>query len=298
VEFSGWEGDGISLHSDFGIGIISGQGKYEGPVELEIYQAVANRIFGDGKVPSCKAEFIPAWKLKGVGASASFCAAFAAGLFHLTGKKPTVEEIFAAAQSGDLVAHAGKASGIDAKTVSFGHPLVFQRSFSPPAFNSQPADFALPSGRVLLLVDTFAGRKDGTGKMIEIFAKSFGITGVPQEIGEEKRAQVREEYVPVWEKIRLAMKGASAAELGKIMNENHALLSARGVSSSGIEKAVSASLSSGALGAKLTGAGGEGGAALVLCEKKNIAEVMKKISDAAGFSSYPLSLANRGACVD
>ena len=297
VDFSSWDGEGIALKSAFGNGVILASGRYEGPDELAIYSEVAAKIFGEGKPPSCIAEFSPAWKLKGVGTSASLCAAFAAGLFRLKGAKADAEMVFEAAQAGDLVAHAGKASGIDTKTVSYGKPLIFQRSFAPPEYDAKQSGFSLPTGCRMMLVDTFAGKKDGTGKMLGIFASQSGISGAPQDLPEETRAKVREEYASLWEKIKAAMKKAGAATIGELMNENHALLRNRKVSSPGIERAVSAALASGALGAKLTGAGGDGGAVLVLCSERAVKPVEKGIA-ALGFGVHPLSIAQQGACAD
>ena len=297
ILFSPWEGSGIALKSALGNATVSPAGRYDGPDDLGIYAEVAGSVFGSAPIPPCTAEFMPVWKLKGVGTSASLCAAFAAGLFRLKGETADAERIFSAAQAGDLVAHGGKASGIDAKTVSYGKPLVFQRSFSPPKYGATPAGFSLPSGTKLLLVDTNAGKKDGTGKMVGIFASQFGISSAPQDAPEEKRAEVRGEYSLLWEKVSAAMKKADAKTIGELMNENHALLRGRNVSSAGIEKAVSAALSAGALGAKLTGGGGEGGAVLALCSGKS-EKAVKKGMAALGFACHPLSLARKGACAD
>lgn len=296
VRFSPGEGGGIALKSSLGNGRVSPSGGYEGAGELQIFSEVASKVFGNGRIPSCIAEFLPAWKLKGVGTSASLCAAFAAGLFRLAGKKAGAEDIFAAAQAGDLVAHGGRASGIDAKTVSYGKPLVFRRSFSPLAFNSKPAGFSLPNGTALLLIDTNVGKKDGTLKMLRIFASQSAIKGTPAEAGEGKREEVRQEFAPLWEKIAKAMKGSSAKGLGALMGENHALLKKRNMSSAGIEKAVSSAIALGAHGAKLTGAGGEGGAVLALCDAGKCAAIAKGIASLTGFSCHPLSLAKKGAC--
>ena len=298
VKFSPWEGDGIALKSSLGNGRISPSGSYEGAGGLEIFSEVASEVFGNGTIPSCVAEFLPAWKLKGVGTSASLCAAFAAGLFRLAGKKAGAEDIFAAAQAGDLVAHGGRASGIDAKTVSYGKPLVFQRSFKPPKFDSRPADFSLPAATALLLIDTNSGKKDGTLKMLRIFASQFAINGTPAEEPEGKREEVRQEFAPLWEKIAKAMKGASAKGLGALMNDNHALLKKRKMSCVGIEKAVEAALSAGAYGAKLTGGGGEGGAVLALCDAGRSAAIAKGMTSSTGFSCHPLSLAEKGAAAE
>lgn len=289
---------GILFHSGYGSGRISPEGTYSGPDELLIYPEVASKVFAGRRMPDCTAKFVSAWKLKGVGTSASLCAAFAAGMFRLAGKKASAEEIFAAAQAGDLVAHGGKASGIDAKTVSYGKPLVFRKSFSPPAFEGKPVGFVLPEGTALLLIDTNAGKKDGTQKMIQVFGKEFGITAPPQEVPGEKRGEVQEEYLQLWKKIEAGIADTDAKTLGALMDKNHALLKRRKVSSPGIEKAVSAALSAGAYGAKLTGGGGEGGAVLALVGKGGVEAVAGQITSSTGFSCYPVSLAGSGARVD
>ncbi|MCX6773276.1 MAG: hypothetical protein NTV88_05940 [Candidatus Micrarchaeota archaeon] len=291
-------GRSIILNSVYGTGRISQDCDYNGPYELELFAAVAKSVFSTSAVAPCSVEFVSAWKLKGVGTSASLCAAFAAGLFSLAGKKATPEEIFAAAQTGDLIAHGGRASGIDAKTVSVGGAMEFKRNFSPPAYDFKPVKLNLPSGESLLLIDTFAGKKSTTSEMVALFAKSFGIAKAPQELGEGERASVREEYDAVWDSLAPAMKKGDAKKIGELMNDNHTLLKKRGVSSRGIDFAVTAALEAGARGAKMTAAGGEGGAAIALCEKKNEKKMQSAIADATGFTAYSVSLAKKGACTD
>ena len=69
---------------------------------------------------------------------------------------------------------------------------------------------------------------------------------------------------------RLATEGAEAVEqgdleaLGDLMNVNQGLLSALGLSSPALEASVHRLRALGALGAKLTGAGGDGGAVIGL----------------------------------
>lgn len=297
VGFTGGSRPGIGMQSALGNGLIAQDGSYSGVEALSVYSEVARAVFGSA-MPSAGVRFSPSWNLKGVGVSASLCAAFAAGCFALAGKKPAAEEIFAAAQSGDLKAHGGKASGIDAKTVSFGRPLVFQRSFEPPAFNSSPAAFALPAGTSLMLIDTYAGKKGNTGELIAAFGRTFGITSTPQEAQAEKREKVQEEFAPLWKSLGMEMKKPDAKKLGLLMNENHALLNKRGVGSQGIEEAVAAALAAGAYGAKLTGAGGEGGAVLALIKERNETLFSSQLQSSAGFASFKISLAKKGAGVD
>ncbi len=67
-------------------------------------------------------------------------------------------------------------------------------------------------------------------------------------------------------------------ELGAVMNICHGLLNAIGVSTPALEEMLSIARGAGALGAKLTGAGG-GGSIVALCPGK-VAEVSRTLSDA------------------
>lgn len=289
---------GILLSSMLGKGAIAPGGSYAGEPRLSIYASVAKGMFPAGGMPSCSAEFFSAWGMKGVGVSASLCAAFAAGIAHAAGRKASPEDVFSAAQSGDLVAHGGRASGIDAKTVSAGKPLAFTRTFYPSAFIGKPMRFPLPAGASLMLIDTNKGKKDGTDAMLQKFAKSFGISTPPEGASEEKREEVRAEYAPIWQGVLSSIKAKDAKGLGSLMGANHSLLRKRGMSSDGIERAIASALSYGAHGAKLTGGGGEGGAALALLQKSSARASAKKIEDETGFQCYPLTLARAGARVD
>jgi mevalonate kinase len=273
---------------------ISPDFSFRGEPRLSMFTAAAKEACAK-KLPSCTAEFMPGWSIKGVGTSSSLAAAFAAGLLALSGRKPSARKIFLAAQSGDLVAHEGKASGIDARAVAFGKPVIFQRKFSPAKLSARPAKFSLPAGCSLLLIDTFKGRRDSTAAMLANFALSFSIATLPAATPEEKRKEVQQEFAPI---LKAALAAKTAKELGKAMDDNHVLLRMRRVSSQGIEAAVSAALSAGAHGAKLTGGGGEGGAAIALCDSARMQQASGAIAGSTGFACHPISLAKEGAKVD
>jgi len=295
VKFSDSSQPGIAMNSSLGSARIAPDFSFSGEPRLAAFAAVAKEACGKKPVPSCSAEFLLSWSLKGVGTSSSLGAAFAAGLLTLSGKKASARKIFLSAQAGDLVSHQGKASGIDARAVAYGKPIVFQRKFSPPKFSARSAKFSLPPGCSLILIDTYKGKKDSTAAMLASFAGSFGISTLPAATSEEKRHEVRAEFSPI---LKDALAAKTAQELGKAMDDNHILLRMRRVSSQGIDSAVSAAISAGAYGAKLTGGGGEGGAALALCESARSGQISKQVSDATGFACHPLSIATGGAKID
>ncbi|MCX8197296.1 MAG: mevalonate kinase [Candidatus Micrarchaeota archaeon] len=267
--------EGIALASELGIGRISKNGEYEGAPELEMYAHVARKLLGKRKIPSCTAKFAPALRLKGIGTSSSLCAAFAAGLCRLAGKKATKKEIYEAVQAGDLVAHGKKASGIDAAVVSYGVPLIFKKD-AAGAISWQKIKIRLPAGFCFLLIDTYEGKRESTADLIEKFGKSF-----------DEKVRL-EEYLELWGKIKDAF--GDAKKLGELMLQNHYLLKERGVSSAGIEKAIEAALKAGAFGAKITGAGGEGGVVVALVKKNEASAVAESIMKDSGFASVAVRL--------
>lgn len=285
---------GTALRSSLGMAHILPDFSFKGEPRLSMFAAVAKEACGR-KLPPCTAEFLPSWSLKGVGTSSSLAAAFAAGLLALSGRKPSARKLFLAAQAGDLVAHEGKASGIDARAVAFGKPVIFQRKFSPAKLSARAAKFSLPPGCSLLLIDTFRGKRDSTAAMLANFALSFSIATLPAATSEEKRKEVQQEFAPI---LKAALAAKTPQELGKAMSDNHVLLRMRRVSSQGIESAVSSALSAGAYGAKLTGGGGEGGAVLALCDSARLQQISQSVAASTGFACHPLSLASEGAKID
>jgi mevalonate kinase len=90
-----------------------------------------------------------------------------------------------------------------------------------------------------------------------------------------------------------ALQNEDDHELGSLMNRNHELLRQIGVSTPKLDKLVVVARKAGAVGAKLTGAGG-GGCMIALCDDKkarsNIARELRKV----GGTIYNVSLDLQG----
>ena len=84
----------------------------------------------------------------------------------------------------------------------------------------------------------------------------------------------------------------TSGKLGDLMNLNHGLLSAIGVSTIELDDLVYAARREGALGAKLTGAGG-GGCMIALAEEENLSNVEKSIRASRG-QSMRVNLTDEG----
>jgi mevalonate kinase len=79
-------------------------------------------------------------------------------------------------------------------------------------------------------------------------------------------------------------------EFGLLLNYQHAILSFLGVSCKALDDIVNSSIEYGALGAKLTGAGG-GGCAIVLPEQSSAEECLRRFD---GFEAFLTTLPSRG----
>jgi mevalonate kinase len=122
----------------------------------------------------------------------------------------------------------------------------------------------------------------------------IGDTGVQRSTRSqvEKVREVKARYPQVVKPMMLAareivmraidaFKKKDMETLGELMNLNHALLYGVGVSDESLEWLINAARKAGALGAKLTGAGG-GGCMIALAENEKIEQVTEAIQRAGG----------------
>lgn len=145
----------------------------------------------------------------------------------------------------------GTPSGIDNTIATFGRPLVYQ-SGEQPRLDMLEFPKALNlvigiSDQPSLTVDMVAGVRERWRKNKDLYDSLF-----------ENFAQVAESGIE-------AIQGGDYRALGHMMTINHGLLSAIQVSSPELDRMVQIAREHGALGAKLTGAGG-GGSIVALCE--------------------------------
>jgi mevalonate kinase len=85
--------------------------------------------------------------------------------------------------------------------------------------------------------------------------------------------------------------------LGELFDENHALLSSSGVSCHSIERVRKIARENGALGSKLTGAGGNGGCVLILSASGD-ARVIRAAIERQDFRCFDATFSHRGAGTD
>jgi mevalonate kinase len=185
----------------------------------------------------------------GLGSGAAVSVAIIRALAAFLGRPLPDERVAALAYEVEKI-HHGTPSGIDNTVVTYARPVVYTRLKGPgEAFVPQIETFQVGRPFDILIADT----------------------GVPSptalSVGEVRRAWQAEpeRYEGLFIAIgQIARNGRQAIEsgkiekLGRLMDENHALLAEISVSSPELDRLVAAARAAGALGAKLSG-GGRGG---------------------------------------
>ncbi len=202
----------------------------------------------------------------GMGWSASYSVALARAAGKAAGKELTRKEAADAAFEGEKVFH-GNPSGIDNTLAAFGGVMLFEKGME--------AESLKVGGRFYFVIAS-SGKKGTTKELVDKVSslKSSEPTLFGEMMGEEDG--LVDEAVT-------ALGEGNAERLGKLMNENHALLAELGLSTPIIEEIRRIALENGALGAKITGAGG-GGCVLILAPDGGKAgEIAKKLSKYSAF---------------
>jgi mevalonate kinase len=200
----------------------------------------------------------------GLGSSAAVVAAVTAAVGALLKVKMSKEEVFRIAFEAEKVVH-GTPSGVDPAIATFGGVLLFQ---TDTGFKPLEVKANIP----LVIGDT--GVERSTRIQVE---KVRNLMDNYPQIAEPIRKAAREIVLRAIDGLR----NNDLKTIGDLMNINHALLYGVGVSDESLERLISAARKMGALGAKLTGAGG-GGCMIALAEDDKLEDVLQGIMSAGG----------------
>ncbi|HWL85550.1 MAG TPA: mevalonate kinase [Polyangiaceae bacterium] len=162
----------------------------------------------------------------------------------------------------------GNPSGIDTAVSAGGGCIMFERGRGFERVHAAP----------LLLCIGHTGTISSTKSMVEAVAR----------LRERKTAMVEKSFEAIRALVknaRLALEAGDVRAVGQLMDLNQMLLSGLFVSTHELERLCGTARESGALGAKLTGAGG-GGCAVALVDSREVAERVLRAWKAEGFDGF------------
>jgi mevalonate kinase len=200
----------------------------------------------------------------GLGSSAAVVASVTAAVAALLELEFSKQDIFRIAYEAEKIVH-GTPSGVDPAIATFGGTLLFQvdTGFKP---------LEVKTDVPLVIGDT--GVERSTRIQVEKVRET--MDSFPQ-ITDPLRKAAREIVL----RAVTALQENDLETLGRLMNINHALLYGIGVSDESLEWLANAARKAGALGAKLTGAGG-GGCMIALARPEKLENVSEAIMRAGG----------------
>ncbi|MFT3925929.1 MAG: mevalonate kinase [Myxococcales bacterium] len=177
----------------------------------------------------------------GMGSSAALGVAVLRAMDAARGISRSDQEIFERSLPWERVFH-GNASGIDNAMATYGGMAVFKKGESLTRI--------VPRHRVRLIAG-HSGSQRIAKPMIESVARQFQKE--PERVG-----KLFDAIASIVSNGKLALEQGDLKGLGQLMTMNHMLLSSLMLSTSELEEMIAAAMQAGALGAKLTGAGGGG----------------------------------------
>lgn len=189
----------------------------------------------------------------GLGTSAAIAVGTIAAYTRLLGHELPPLEI---AKLGHMTEQEvqGAASPMDTAICALGGTILIRPTGQKPRIEEVSLGIPLPS------VIGYTEREAGTGELLRrVRELRDGAPGVVDS--------VMDAIACVVEEGRAALARGDLQSFGRLMNMNHGLLEALGVSSKRLNDMVYSSRSAGALGSKMTGAGG-GGCMIALCPAK------------------------------
>ena len=215
----------------------------------------------------------------GLGSSAAVVTAVAAAVSRLLGVRLSQEEIFKIAYEAETLVHSTP-SGIDPAVSTYGGALLFDRSRGLKPLNVE-ANIPLVIGNT--------GIERSTGELVSTVRKIReqypSIINPIMKIGGQTTSSAVE-----------ALKEGNLHALGELMNINHALLYAIGVSNESLERLVYAARKAGALGAKLTGIGSRG--CMIALSHQDKTEMIMNAIKSAGGSAFLARITNDGVKIE
>lgn len=174
--------------------------------------------------------------------------------------------------------HHGTPSGIDNTVIAYEQPVYFA-----PLETSEPTLLSVRSPFTLLVADS--GLPSSTRRLVERVRSACDQDPARYESLFRRIGELTQEA-------RGHIEAGNVASLGPLMDQNHALLVALGVSSPILDRLVRVARRAGAAGAKLSGAG-EGGNIVALVARDGLAAVATALREAGAVRTIETSVGPR-----
>ncbi len=211
----------------------------------------------------------------GLGSSAAACVATVAAVNSLFQKKPSRQRICEMAIKSERTVHRNS-SGADCYVSTFGGLIHYSRTKFKKVQAKGPLALVIASTGVRHSTgDLVAGVKKFKDRNELLFE---GMAG--QAAGFCAQAQV-------------AMASGRRDRVGELMNENQAILRQLGVSHYKVDDLIDICAKAGALGSKITGAGGGGAVIALAASKQDSAKIASRVK-AAGYESFEVEIDRKG----
>lgn len=216
----------------------------------------------------------------GLGSGAAASTSMALGAFQMAGQQPTQNELVDVAWQGDIIAHGGVASSLDSSTIVWGGLIRYTVKDGVQAL---PIATSLP----LVVGNTFV-KDRSTAKLNTRVRKWLEAHPAKMHLFRDMGYIVRQ--------IITALENNDLPTLGHLLNLHQLIQDKIGTSAPENEQLIEAAIGAGALGAKISGAGG-GGIIIALAEPGQQQAIAGAI-DAAGGQSFIVTTATAGVRIE
>ena len=196
----------------------------------------------------------------GLGSSASISTAVIKALNDHLNLNLTTEQINKFVYETEVIQH-GSPSGVDNTVIAYEKPILYQKDYPTEAL-SPPVP--------LLFIVANSGTPSSTFNSINKFTKNYKNNKRVYDTAMQNITEIVREG-------KNAFNSGDYKLLGQLMNQNHEILDALGVTTQLTNILVKTSLESGALGAKISGAG-YGGNIVAITEKEHYQEVSSALA--------------------
>ena len=210
----------------------------------------------------------------GLGSSGASCVATVAAVENLF-KVPDRQAVCSKAMRSEALIHKGS-SGADCFASTFGGVIYYVKNYGFERIN------LIKEPHFLLLSSGLEHSTRSMVSKVEVFKTQ----------NESKFRDLCKRACKICDEGRAAIRSGHLKEIGRLMNENHKLLQTIGVSHEKVDELVEICNNNGALGSKLTGAGG-GGCVIALVKEKDSHNVTSEATK-RNYEVLPVLVDSRG----